>query len=275
MDWNNIEKKYNHFNEDWSHYPEQFCKDEIKPSYKELFENVQETKNDKWFESMHPFCKSCYSTYKNVCQQIGISLNLGSNWKKDDLPNAVDDFILDMQNYPEDHRHSMYEKLLHNFVDCISARWFQHDNCFITTNRKINTNVELSDINHIHFLVILCREAKKIYSIYKTIIYTKNMIIEIKRRKSTRSMPLILDIFKKDNPQFINICRNILKNYGSFKDKEDIDDIFKSDDKLIRYKKAISSIRNEKSKKQSRNKNAYKISGKTMKSILKRHFNID
>ena len=150
------------------------------------------------FESIH--------LYKNVCRLIDIPLV--PNYEKDELPNAVDDFIIDLQNYPECHQLSMYEKILYKFIDCIRKRWIQRD---LMTNRLrrclrrlSNDNLELSELN----LLILCREANKIYSIYKSMIYVKNMIIEIENRNFDRKTPLILDIFNKD--------------------------IFKNDDKIIR-----------------------------------------
>jgi hypothetical protein len=56
--------------------------------------------------------------------------------------------------------------------------------------------------------------------------------------------------------------------------KEDLDTIFETKNTKIQRRKSKSPVRNTISKKQSRNKEAYKVTGNTMKEILRRRFNI-
>jgi hypothetical protein len=277
MNWDEIEKKYQHFNKDWAGYPKEFCKEENKPTYNEIFENVQPTKTENWFESTHPFCKSCFSIYKEVCGEVGIFFGLGKNWKKEHLPDAVTKFILTVINQITDFDEKIlsYQEAIHTFVDCINTRWFQHDTCFRSTDYKVNNNVDTSNPDHIGFILVLCREMKKIYPLYKNLINTKNEEIKLVNQTSKKNIPLIPNFLKDQNPQIINICRNIIKNYGNSFDKEDIEIIFESEDRRTQRRKSKSPIRNQKAKRQSRNKNAYKVPGKVIKDILKTKFNIE
>ena len=270
MNWREIEEKYNHFNNDWAHYPKEFCQDDLKPSYNEVFEKYQETKDENWFESTHPFCKSCFSTYKEVCEEVGLFFNLGRNWRKEDLTERVNDFII---TYFESTDNNIFEQALQPFIDCINARWFQHDNCFLSSDKEVNNNVEVSNDDHMMFLLILCREVKKLYSIYKSLINSKNQKLIALNSSTNKKIPLVKD-FLKDN-KIINICRNVIKNYGNSIDKKNIDLVFESEIIKIQRRKSKSPVRNRKVKKQSRNKEAYKVTGETMKELLKRKFNID
>ncbi len=122
MDWKTIEETYKHFNKDWAHYPQEYCIEDQLPSYKVRFQNVQECKEDDgWVNSTHPFCKSCYSLYSQVCENVGTFFNIGKNWKKENLDNEVNLFIETYLDKPLDKSIEMYESALQSFIDCINA----------------------------------------------------------------------------------------------------------------------------------------------------------
>ena len=195
MNWSEIEEKYNHFNNDWAHYPKEFCQDDLKPSYNEVFEKYQQTKDENWIESTHPFCKSCFSTYKEVCGEVGLFFNLGRNWRKEDLSERVNDFIIHYStNYNIDDSINAYQQALQPFIECINARWFQHDNCFLSSDKEmLIIIIEVSNDDHMMFLLILCRELKGLYSIYKGLINTKNQTIIALNSSTNKRIPLVKD----------------------------------------------------------------------------------
>ena len=94
------------------------------------------------------------------------------------------------------------------------------------------------------------------------IILKINQVTWKNETKHTKS-PLPKDILKDHNPNIIDICRNVIKNYGN--------EIFNSNSKEnISRRKSKSPERNSKNKKQSRNKNAYRPPPGTINKLNKR-----
>jgi hypothetical protein len=122
------------------------------------------------------------------------------------------------------------------------------------------------------FLLLLSLEVKKLYSIYEKLLsgYVEQIKIQnqIKHTKTILPKNILSDLY----PSILNICRNIIKNYGDQKEKQDIEKIFKSRESTIQRKTSRSPIQNKKNKKQSKSKFAYRVSNETLKDIRKRHF---
>jgi hypothetical protein len=271
MDWKEIEEKYVHFNKDWSHYPKQFCHDQLIPEFSERFEEVQQTKDPDWVESTHPFCKSCFSVYKDVCSRIGVFFNLGENWSKTDLPEKVNRFILNQKSKSIEDQTEEYGKAIDPLIDCLLAQWYQHDNCFLSNDRSTNSNVEVSNPEHILFLLIIAKEIKKIYPLYTSMITLINAQISAHNQLTQSNKPLLSNYIKETKSSAINICRNVLKQYGHFSDKQNIDQIFESSDPRVARYSSRSPPRSKKNRKQSRNKNAYKVTGEMMTDIVQKY----
>jgi len=273
MDWKTIEETYKHFNKDWAHYQQDYCIEDQIPSYKDRFQNVQDCKeDDSWVNSTHPFCKSCYSLYSQVCENVGTFFNIGKNWKKENLDNKLNLFIETYLDKPLDESIEMYEAALLSFIDCINARWFQHESCFKSKNQSnINNTVDVANPSHMHFILLLCLQVKKLYSLYKNMIILKTQQVTWKNETKHTKSPLPKDILKDHNPNIIDICRNVIKNYGNKSEKDKINEIFNSNSKEnISRRKSKSPERNSKNKKQSRNKNAYRPPPGTINKLNKR-----
>lgn len=275
MNWQEIKKKYKHFNKDWDHYPKEYCDSSIIPPPNELFKEYQVCKSSleeepEWIESTHPFCMSCYSNYKEVCKNVGTYFKMESNWDKDLLHEFVNKFIMKQSNETNmDNKITSYENGLTILGECINTRWFQHDQCFERTDHN-NNNVEVSNSGHMYFILLIALEFKKLYFLYKILIDVYNAEQEAYNNKK-RHKNLILET----QSNVINICRNIIKNYGNKESKENIDKILFTKDSEIKKRKSNSPIRNNKNSKQSRNKNAYKVKPETIKQIRKKYFGYD
>jgi hypothetical protein len=271
MNWKEIEEKFVHFNKDWSHYPKQFCDNHLIPQHSERFEQVQQTKDPNWVESTHPFCKSCFSVYKDVCSRIGVFFNLGENWNKTDLPEKVNRFILDQKSKSIGDQNEEYGKAINPLIDCLLARWYQHDNCFLSNDPSVNSTVQVSNPEHIIFLVAIAKEIKKLYPLYTSSIVFINSQIAAHNELTQSNKPLLSNYIKETKSSAINIIRNVLKQYGHFSDKQNVDQIFESNDPRVARYSSRSPPRAKKNRKQSRNKNAYKVTGEMMNDIVQKY----
>jgi hypothetical protein len=250
MNWEEVEEKFVHFNKDWSHYPKQFCNNHLIPQHSERFEQVQQTKDPNWVESTHPFCKSCFSVYKDVCSRIGVFFNLGENWNKTDLPEKVNRFILDQKSKSIGDQNEEYGKAINPLIDCLLARWYQQkeptvlsyslplecNDCFLSNDPSVNSTVQVSNPEHIIFLVAIAKEIKKLYPLYTSSIVFINSQIAAHNELTQSNKPLLSNYIKETKSSAINIIRNVLKQYGHFSDKQNVDQIFESNDpRVARY----------------------------------------
>ena len=244
MEWDNIKEKYKHFYKDWEHYPKEYCDPTIIPDQEELFKEYQLSKstsenNEEWIESIHPFCLSCYSNYKEVCHQVGTYFHMSSKWDKDLLPEFVNEFIKKQSNETDMEKKIIaYENGLILFGECINTRWFHHDQCFKETKNKNNKNVEVSNEGHMYFLLVIALQFKKIYLLYTNSISTYNIEQDAFNRKKRHK-----NVILETHSTIINICRNVIKNYGNQDDIVNIDKILATKDTIIKRRKSKSLVK--------------------------------
>jgi len=219
--------------------------------------------NGDWTVSYHPFCKSCYEVYKTQCKEIETYFDIKNNSKELDLPKIKSkiDIIIDKHVFDQEYLHKI-ERIIDLLFDCITSRLFHHNSCYgpPSDDTFINLNVVKSNEEHYIFLKNLSVVLKRVYVYYVWFITELNEKYEA----------LYENIFLKYKPCKIDIVRNIIKNYGDAKDKQNIDTIFNTPSKK-QLKCKGSPIRKTRMAQQSRVSESYLIYKEDMDRILKKH----
>ena len=269
MDWTELDKTQE---ESWDTYPQEFCKPHLKPSYSQLFEKVQSVKDDKdWVQSIHPFCKSCYSAYKKICKSTGVFFGLGPNWNKEDLEKSVLHYILDQQSKSDTDKLNAYEHAFIPLIHCLGVRWYQHSTCFTTSNALTNLNVQVANPSHVIFLRYIVKAIGQLYLLYKPVVVSINNLINIKNKVNHSKLPPVPDMLHTHYKNILNICRTIMIEYGSVRERKEAEEIFETSSTRI-HRKPTSNQRRQQLKQQSRTRSSYKISGSFIETIIDHHF---
>ena len=148
-------------------------------------------------------------------------------------------------------------------TDCIQARWYHHKSCWFFQGKPVDTVV--ANKEHMKFVTKLCKnlyELKKVYMMAFDLYKLSN--------KASKDLP----IYKKVNQSVLDICRHQLKNYGSNVEKKTAHRVFSTKTKRNPgpFKKSkISKKSKKKGVKQSRIKNAYRISKSKIRSFIKEY----
>ena len=272
MDWDDIEQHYKHFNDDWGHYPKRYCISSEKPEQNVIEEEYQISPEDRedWKQSVHPFCKSCFAVYKNVCTNVGVVFGLGQSWKKEDLPDKVLDYMDMCSLLPSQDQIVAYERVLRALAECISARWYHHKACYFsntytytyTYNR--NHTIEIANPSHERFMLILIRQLSYLYRSYKGVLYQVNESIQSRNIARHSNTPLVENKFVIEFPHLLDICRSLMKRLGTKEDYENAKRVFVTDSALL-------SNKSSKKKQQSRVNSSYKLPNIVIDTITQKY----
>ena len=237
------------------------CSSDNVPTDNEILK-YNEMSKDGWMVSYHPFCKSCYEVYKMQCKEIERMLDIetqGDLISVSEIHNKIID-IIKRTRYEIEYIHEL-EHYIKTMTDCITSRLFHHNSCYTPPHDDllINLNVIKTNEGHNEFLKDISVELKNIYYHYKNALGTFNIVSPVKHE----------NVFLKYKLNTLDIIRNIIKNYGSADDKEDIDIIFDTPSK--KQLKCKGSIRKTRKAQQSRTNESYLIYKEDMDRILKKH----
>ena len=230
----------------------------ILPSLEEIKEHLK-VSEDGWLLSRHPFCDSCHELYKKNCKEIERYFNIKSQGLTTDIEQIRKqlNILISSPNYKNKDYINELETVIRLYISCISSRLYHHNICFVLNenNNLINTNVVKTNINHNYFLKELCVHVKLLYLNYKTSIQNYNMMHKSK----------MMDVLYNEN--ILNICRNIIKQFGDEDDKEYINDIFQTKTSVSLNCKQ-SPIKKYRKNKQSRVAKGYRISKKLIENLI-------
>ena len=230
-------------------------KDEQSSSPRSVKDNeildYNELSKDNWLISYHPICKSCYNVYKTQCKDIETYLGIKKEGDSLDL-KEIHSKIFKIIKQPKYNIKYIYklEHIIQLLSDCITSRLFHHNACYTppSDDALINLNVVKSNDDHYGFLKDLSIEFKFIYRHY----------INAIDYYSDENNTTYENIFIKYKPNVLDIVRNIIKNYGDAKDKQNIDTIFYTPSKK-QLKCLGSPVRNTRKAQQSRVSESYLI----------------
>jgi hypothetical protein len=254
MDWDEIEKHYKHFNDDWGHYPKRYCSDDQIPEVSLIRQEYQTSPDseDKWKQSTHPFCKSCFAVYKNICANVGLVFGLSRGWNKDDLPGKVFEYIQTYSQIKPYDQLIVFERAIRPLAECILSRWFHHYTCYFSNIYNINHTIKVTNSSHEAFLFLLSKQINSLYKFYKMALQQVNALIELNNSETYSNTPLVEDMIVNEFPTLLNICRSLMKQLGNAEDKRNAERVFVTESTMLSNKSA-------RKKDQSRVKSAYKI----------------
>jgi hypothetical protein len=282
--WDEVENAFKEIEENkkkgWKYYPAIYCENE-KPDNNDLKKIFQlgsstekmsdedDDEDDNWKQSTHPWCKSCYGLYSQVCNSISYMLNIKNKdkintWKEGDLSRKIKEFKNEViKKWSVEQMLEHLTPLFKALTDCIQARWYHHKSCWFFQGKPEDTVV--ANREHMKFVTQLCKnlfELKKVYT-------TAFELYKISNPES-KEVP----IYEKVNKSVLYICRHQLKNFGSNEHKKTVHRVFSTKTRRAQgpFKKSnITKKSKKKAFKQSRIKNAYRISKKRIKSLIKEY----
>jgi hypothetical protein len=238
------------------------CSSDNVPTVDEIIEYNEKSK-DGWSVSDHPFCKSCYDVYKRQCKDIETFLGIKKEGILLDLSEIHSKLykIIKQTEYTVEYVQKL-ENIIQLLLDCITSRLYHHNSCYSPPrdDNLINLNVIKTNNDHYGILKNLSVELKSVYQHYKGVISTFNILNKPKR----------VNIFQEYKLNSLNIVRNIIKNYGTSEDQEDIDLIFDTPSKK-QLKCKGSPLKKTRRAQQSRTDESYLIYKEDMDRILKNH----
>ena len=215
MDWKALDDK--HADSPWKEYPSEYCRDDIKPSRDDLEFKTQTTDDPNVQESMHPWCKSCYGLYSQICETVAKKFGIPSHitkldrWKNTDLSSAVDRIIEELINYPVVSMIKELNPLLKVLCDCIKTRWYPHCKCHFHSD-KTNPSLVKSNLLHMKQITFLCTNVARLYEMYDT------MATNYKKYSKGR-LPEGIKDFTTEEEQVFNVCKHQIVKYSSLESK--------------------------------------------------------
>lgn len=191
----------------WEHAKTKDCIPSKKPNNKKLYKN-KESLDEEWFQSNNIWCGSCYNSYIIVCKSVADAFNIPYNrktkhWDEETLRNFINEIYDETKDdnyidWLDEHTHKIQV-----IIDCINARFYQHDNCYKKETDKYPS--EVSNKGHMRFLTTLCSGLLKLYMLYERNLKLYNNNHAIKKNN------ILLDL----NPECSSNCKNILINTES------------------------------------------------------------
>jgi hypothetical protein len=222
-DWKVIKEEYK--DAKWEHYPTQYCSPDEKPNYTELYSDspIQLNREQDWFQSTHPWCLSCYSSYVDICEDIRMIFELplvNGSWTKDDLKEKVVSYVKEvrgkiMESPLQELVKEMEDKLL-AIVDCITGRWFHHTHCYQKTKKDDTIDIDRADVNHLKFVTTLCVVMSPLIDCYQEMLTFINLQL-----KKAKLGPRV-NILKTSYANILDICRRRIEHFASKKDQENV-----------------------------------------------------
>lgn len=194
-----------------------YCSEKIKPSYNELQQMTQDVQNSDFQESTHPWCKSCYALYSQVCETVATHFNIQSHatkldrWKITDLQEAISQQMNRLSDEPAIVIIRDLNPLLQVLCDCIKLRHYHHGKCYF---HKDKTNISLQKANILHMEAIskLCHCLAELLELYKM---AKELYVFAKKQ----CLPDDIADFSRSEEQVFNICRHQIDKYSKLQNK--------------------------------------------------------
>jgi hypothetical protein len=207
MDWSTVDKATNPNNS--------YCSEKIKPSYNELQQFTQDVVGEEFQESTHPWCKSCYGLYSQVCETIAKHFNIPSHqtkldrWKISDLQEAISNHMNRLSDEPAIVIIRDLNPLLQILCDCIKLRHYHHGKCYFHKDRT-NNSLQKPNILHMQVISKLCQCLAELLELYKM---AKDLYMFGKKQ----CLPSDVIDFSRSEEQVFNICRHQIEKYSKAK----------------------------------------------------------
>ncbi len=254
--WQQINNQYLHLDESnaWKLYPSTYCVNYVKPSMQDLSSNLEITEKS-WKMSAHPYCKSCYGLYSQVCDKVAPIFGIMSHknkidrWKINDLEQMIEKIESAYFKNPLIKLLPKIAQMIDALAACIEAREYHANICYFHDEKEQQPETLSSEgeIKHKMFVVQLCKNLQRLVTIYAKF---ADIYHTIKKNNST--IPVI-DLSTQYEHVF-NICRHNIKVFGSATDINESQKILQTDTPTV-----PKSSKSNKLVPRSRAKKGYKV----------------
>lgn len=209
MNWKQIQEDNEELEtiKGWKHYPLNYCKEE-PPTIGEIRKNYQESENEGWKQSVHPYCKSCYGLYSQVCEEVSKAFNIPSHpttidrWKNEDLTKKINEIgNLAARKYSSFELLNILTPLIKSLIDCIKTRHYHYGKCYFN-NDISNPSLIKADKLHMIQITRLCQNLLILYKYYKTAYDSFNTYTKMSDKE--------IQDFSITEEHVFNICRHQL-----------------------------------------------------------------
>ena len=209
--WQNVDNINS--NLEWKKYPSKYCKEDLKPHVHELEKSTQKTSDEDIRESLHPWCKSCYGLYSQICDSVAQAFGIPSHptkldrWKNTDLSTAVDSILQELTSLPIVSIIRTLNPLVQTLCNCIKSRWYHHGKCYFHSD-KTNPTLVKSNLEHMKQITLMCTNVAKILDLYM-------LQTHIYKKYNQGRLPDDCKDFSKMEKQVFNICQNQIQKYST------------------------------------------------------------